>query len=283
MKSKNRIVESIKSFVISDSTKIIKYINMNEEFIFEGLIYGICISGKGRISVNNKVHQISKNHTLLITPHSIIKGFIDTQDFDMKLVFISLEYFFTLPLRMDKKDFMMMNEVPILKRTTEEINDLHHLFNTLRIYRTKELVYQEAIIDALLLSYMLVFSSYYKNDNSKGALKNTSNEDRIAREFVQLLLMHFKTEKSLSFYAEKLCLTSNYLSSIVKNVTGNSFEKWKQIVITIESKNLLKTTNMSVVDISDHLNFPNASFFGTFFKKQTGMTPKAYRDSVIKR
>ena len=129
---------------------------------------------------------------------------------------------------------------------------------------------------------MLIFSSYYKKDSNKGALQNASKEDKIAREFVYLILTYFKTEKQLSFYANKLCLTSNYLSSIVKKVTGHSFEQWKQIVITIESKNLLKTTDMSIVEIADHLNFPNASFFGTFFKKQTGVTPKAYRDSVIK-
>lgn len=282
MDTDNKIIESIHSFVISDSNRIMKYINVTEEFIFEGLIYGICTNGLGRVSVNNRIHQLMKNHTLLITPHSIVKGFIDTADFELKLVFISLEYFLTLPLRMDKEDFMMMNEVPVLQRTDNEINDLLSLFQTLRTFKKKDLVYQEAIVNSLLLSYMLIFSSYYKKDSNKGALQNASKEDKIAREFVYLILTYFKTEKQLSFYANKLCLTSNYLSSIVKKVTGHSFEQWKQIVITIESKNLLKTTDMSIVEIADHLNFPNASFFGTFFKKQTGVTPKAYRDSVIK-
>jgi len=45
----------------------------------------------------------------------------------------------------------------------------------------------------------------------------------------------------------------------------------------LESKALLKSTNKTVEQISDELNFPSQSFFGKYFKRVTGMSPKEYK------
>ena len=72
---------------------------------------------------------------------------------------------------------------------------------------------------------------------------------------------------------------AKYLSAVVKRVSDKSVVDWINETVVLEAQAQLKTTRMTVQEISDYLNFPNPSFFGRFFKKHTGMTPKAFRDA----
>ena len=53
--------------------------------------------------------------------------------------------------------------------------------------------------------------------------------------------------------------------------------EWIAEAVILDAKTQLRTSQMTVQQIANYLNFPNPSFFGRFFKKHTGMTPKAYR------
>jgi AraC-like DNA-binding protein len=97
--------------------------------------------------------------------------------------------------------------------------------------------------------------------------------------FFKLLLHNHKKEKTLQFYASKMCLTPKYLSTIIKERTGRTAFSWINEVLISSTKYMLKTTDMTILQISEELNFPNPSFFGRFFKKHTGMTPVQYRES----
>lgn len=95
--------------------------------------------------------------------------------------------------------------------------------------------------------------------------------------FLKLAEKHYKTEKQVGLYAERLCLTPKYLSQIIKQNTGKSAVEWLNDYIMLEAKALLKSTNMTVQQISDELNFPSQSFFGKYFKRVVGVSPKDYK------
>ena len=88
---------------------------------------------------------------------------------------------------------------------------------------------------------------------------------------------YYKEERSLGFYAGKLCITPKYLSLISKDVSGRSAGEWIDQYVVLEAKTLLKSTRMSIQEIADVLNFANQSFFGKYFKHHTGISPKEYR------
>ncbi|MDR1673524.1 MAG: helix-turn-helix domain-containing protein, partial [Bacteroidales bacterium] len=75
----------------------------------------------------------------------------------------------------------------------------------------------------------------------------------------------------------KLCLTSKHLSAVIKKTTGKSAFEWINDYVILEAKSLLRATNMTVQQISEELNFANQSFFGKFFKRAVGVSPKEYR------
>lgn len=99
-------------------------------------------------------------------------------------------------------------------------------------------------------------------------------------KLIRLIEKYYMQERGVAFYADKLCLSPKYLSALSKSVCGYTVQELVFRAIIRKSIFWLKNTNKSVQEISDDLNFLNASFFGTFFKKQTGLAPSYYRISA---
>ena len=96
---------------------------------------------------------------------------------------------------------------------------------------------------------------------------------------IKLLTEHYREERSVEFYAEKMHISSKHFSRVIRNFTGKSVHQWIDEFVALEIKNLLKYSTMSVQQISNELNFPNPSFMGQYFKRITGLTPGEYRKS----
>ena len=101
--------------------------------------------------------------------------------------------------------------------------------------------------------------------------------DEYFHRFLHELSQHYLERRSVSFYADRLCISSRYLTTIVRRVSGMSVSEWMNRYIMMEAKYLLKYTEMSIQEIAYKLSFPNQSFFGKYFKQHTGMAPSAFR------
>ena len=94
---------------------------------------------------------------------------------------------------------------------------------------------------------------------------------------LQLVRQYYGSDRSVSFYADKLCLSPKYLSSLTKEIAGKTVQEIIFQAVVKRSIFLMKNSNKTIQQIADELNFPNLSAFGTFFKKQTGFSPRNYR------
>ena len=104
-----------------------------------------------------------------------------------------------------------------------------------------------------------------------------NRKEQIFHDFLTLLEEYYTQERSISFYADRMCLTPKYLSTIVKEVSGKHGMQWIDEYVVLEAKALLRDGSISVKEASDQLNFPSQSMFGRFFKKMTGLSPKQYK------
>ena len=135
-------------------------------------------------------------------------------------------------------------------------------------------VYEKRLL-LLSLTYRLcsVFQKKFLSGNSVGARRT-----EIFLRLIQLIDRHFMSERGVEFYADKLFLSPKYLSGLSKAVCGYTVQELVFKAIIRKSMAMLDSTNKTVQEISDEFNFPNPSSFGTFFKKQVGMSPQKYRD-----
>ncbi|MDE5886632.1 MAG: helix-turn-helix domain-containing protein [Muribaculaceae bacterium] len=103
--------------------------------------------------------------------------------------------------------------------------------------------------------------------------------NRIVDQFIEMVQQHFKTQRFLNYYAQRLEISPKHLSRTVKKETGFTAVEWIERYVILEAKVLLKSTNKNIQQISDELNFPSQSFFGKYFKKNVGMTPVQFRNN----
>lgn len=110
------------------------------------------------------------------------------------------------------------------------------------------------------------------------------NSDVVAR-FEELLESHFKSTApaeagslTVQYCADKLCMSANYLSDLLRKETGMSALRHIQQKMVDEAKGRIIGSEKSISAISYDLGFPYPQHFSRWFKKMTDMTPKQYRD-----
>ena len=107
-----------------------------------------------------------------------------------------------------------------------------------------------------------------------------SGQQETCEKFISLVADNFKEYRDIGFYADKLCITKKYLSSLLKQETGMTALEWIERHVVLYAKSCLSSTSMTIQQISDELDFPSQSVFGKYFKRVEGMSPKAYRLSL---
>ena len=141
-----------------------------------------------------------------------------------------------------------------------------------------QLFYHESIrsqLVSLAYQFLTVFSR-----NLPQGIEETNRSTRhrdYFRQFINLLGLHFREQRRISFYANQLNITPKYLGTIVMQVTGRSASAWVNEYVMAEARTLLRNTSLSIQEIAYTLNFPNQSFFGKYFKAHAGVSPSAFR------
>lgn len=137
---------------------------------------------------------------------------------------------------------------------------------------------QHKCSDRILRSYLnILLCSLDESFGGSSHPERTSNRDEKIRRFETLLEEHYNSHKTPSFYATQLHITTNYLNKLCKEFRHISSGELIRKRITIEAQRLLYHTGLSVGEIADQLGFESASYFATFFKKHTGMSPESFR------
>jgi len=272
----------IENFIVSDgSTVKPEEISFEQPFMFKGIVFAVCMKGTARVQVNFdfKEYTITENSIITIPPNQIVQVLDRTEDFLIELLAFSPDYLIDMSL---PKDYELPKKIlskPILHITKEEVEEIlqYHKF-IVAAFNNKRHAFFENVIKGLLYSLLMVIAAKYIDQDAEEKEKPKGRGEEITEQFFMLLRDYHRQERMPSFYADKLCITTKYLSGTLKKITGRSINAWLEDAIIMSSKILLKSSNLTVLQISEELNFPNPSYFGRFFKKITGMTPKEYRD-----
>jgi len=104
-----------------------------------------------------------------------------------------------------------------------------------------------------------------------------SREEENFHRFMKLIREHFRQERKITFYAQEMCLSPKYLSSMIRRFSGKSPSQWIDECVIAEAKNLLKFSDKNIQEIAFELHFPTQSFFGRFFKHHTGCSPRTFK------
>jgi len=268
---------AIKNFVLRDDSSIHSGQSLDESFIFNGFALTICLKGSATIQVNYRDFAVTEGDMFNYMPNQIFKVQERSDDFLIESLFLSADYVLQMPL---VKDFDLLKKIatnPLQKINEETLHNMLEFHSLIAKYhRRTDNPYRENQTKALIFALLMEVAGLYSTSAAETPVA-VSRQELLTDEFFRLMLENYRTERSVSYYADRMCLTPKYLSMTVKKITGHPISDWINEAVVIEAKRMLKVTDLTALQISEELNFPNPSFFGRFFKQYAGMTPLQYK------
>lgn len=265
----------------TDNTWFRENISKGNTFFFNGIIFGLCKVGHIVLKIDSNTFEFSVGDFVTILPNRLVEVIKTSDDFHMTVILISIDFladFPTLNIEYNYKE--KFDRHPFIKVSEEKYELLLRYFNLIIEKCTNcENQLRENIVKYLLYSMMMEIIPLYNHIDNDMMSSNSSKENSLTKKFLALVRTHFRQEHRVDFYADKLCISPKYLSQRIKELTGNSVHQIINENIVTESKVLLKTTDQSIIEISETLNFTNPSFFIKFFKSNVGITPLKYRNN----
>ncbi|WP_320167844.1 helix-turn-helix domain-containing protein [Mangrovibacterium marinum] len=274
------VISESSDFIVSKNPNTLEEhsLDFDHPHIVEGIAIVFCTKGQARIKTNLSTYEVSENSLLIIAPNSIIQ--VLEQSIDLKIEFLFFMFDFISNIRLTPQlgyIVKLIEEKACLQLTENDFEELLIIHQLIVKQYKVNTVYREEVIKNLLYALIYKILQLYTIVSMSDGDHSKSRKENIHRKFITLLFEHYKTERSVQFYADKLFLTPKYFSKIIKEISGKPVLVWIDEIVVMSAKALLKSTEMTVAQISEELNFANPSFFGTFFKKHVGLTPIQYR------
>lgn len=239
-------------------------------------------SGEATLHINLSEYRIREGAFATILPGSII--FISDISDDFNFDAIAFSRGFTQDGDVVRNIFKRLESIiklPVIMLESDESIWLQEFYSLFRITYNSISEHSTAyisIITNMLETLFCVLNAIYDRYRSTTSSKTLSRKEEIVHSYFQLVLKHYDKERSVGFYADKLCITSTYLNALVKEVRGETASQIITNAVILYAKSRLKDTTDTVQQISDQLNFPNSSFFAKYFKREVGMSPSEYRN-----
>ena len=263
------MLENIGPAMISTVTGPIKFAATTWIFVFEGTC---------KAEINLVSYEIKAPALVSVKSMQIMQPETISEDFNASFIITSKRFSENLFMFLGNSPIASLaNRHPVAPIPENLVGEFKNfLKNTRQILEDTANPYASQA----LLFHML----YFINKDGYRCYEPFVNEalylqDRISNQFLALVQEHFRKERFLDFYASKLEITPKHLSRTVKKQTGFTAVEWIERFVILESKVLLKSSNLNIQQIADELNFPSQSCFGKYFKKFTGMSPKEFRNS----
>lgn len=241
--------------------------------IRNGIIIVLCKVEKGVIKIDGKEYKLSSKNVVVLPENHVINYISPILLNKHNMIAVSIDYILNMPSPIDTSIFNYSRHMSVIMIADDKFDDIQSYYNFIHKESLENGKYRKEIIQSIfyalvleiLAEYEKIFDSSYNSD-----IKANDLSDR----FFRLLAIHYKNNRSVQFYADKLNLTPKYLSTAIKRTTGRPILNWIHEAILIDAKMLLRTTNLTVQQISERLNFSSPSAFVQFFKKHTGKTPR---------
>ncbi|MGH1516800.1 helix-turn-helix domain-containing protein [Chryseobacterium sp. JK1] len=235
--------------------------------------------GELNLQINSFPFQIKRSSVMMLLPDTDLGEWSGSHDLEMSAFFISLDFistysFLTVLLASEEIKF---NPVMQVENTSESL-----IWCTVRLIeehhrKTKEESTVEAV-QYLIYALLEVISKLYLPVIKNNSLLQTRSQN-IIEYFFELLNAHGHLQRSVLFYADQLHLSPTYLSSLIKKETGKPIKQWISYRVIKHAKELLKTTSLSIKEISNQLQFVDSSLFCRYFRRCTGITANTYREN----
>ena len=244
----------------------------------------ICTEGVAQFEYDEQTIKLCKNDLFLFMAHSVVEKFMSSPDFNCREVWFSRSEMWNinmftqsnlgdlLPLKLNPKVNLSETDVALFDTYFQQLS--YHMRNSsLTLYTD----ITHSIVSTFLLEVLSVLRRGYEQPAAKKQYNNGLHGKKLADRFVQLAEQSDGRIRRVDEFAEMLNVTPKYLSKLLMESMNRRPSEMINFFTLKAIENRLRFTDMTMQQIADDLRFPNASFFGKYFKAHSGMTPMEYR------
>ena len=242
----------------------------------------VVLSGRMSCLVDLKSYSVQAPAMAIILPGQVLESLEYDEEFKTLTMIMSKGFTdsFNLPVSLQERLFIQTNHFhPI----SQEVLEVYiSCFNQIKnVIKQKDNPYRREIIKCLFSAHYYGLGYYIHSSNSenKQTVRMTYQQE-LCERFITLVSENYKEKREIGYYANKLCVSNKYLSSLLKQETGLTALQWIEKYVVLYAKSCLSSTSMTVQQISYELFFPSQSVFGKYFKRVEGISPKQYRQSL---
>lgn len=249
----------------------------------EGGAILFCRRGSATVTVDQLRDRVTRDTLLLLLPGSILHLNECTDDFRVRFCAFSLEHFSEAAYRLDPSFFHILHEHAIIRLPDRIIEGVRNWFQMASyIYRDRGNIFRNTIIRNRLQNVLLeAFDKTQRFAPDVHSQTGTTRQADLFQRFVALVHEHCTEQREVAFYADRLCISTRYLSTIIRSVAHSTAKEFIDRSVVLEIKMLLWSTELSVQEIAYRLHFPDQSYLGRFFKKHTGVSPTEFRNAKM--
>jgi len=279
--SKNIFFNGELGLVHGDHTVFRLLMRQKPPFVINDHRLGIITSGEAYINFNLQDRHVTAGTLVYIGPGTIINP-IRLSD-DLQVFGIGLFADFPMPFAQGQMPSAFNGQIRDFQLPVGEsdINTASHILNTIwHVVHTED--YHRPTVTTLVAALMHHYDHLFRQQSDMHAVSR-SREQTIFDRFIQLVTLHSTEHHQIGYYAERLCLTERYLSTVIRQASGTTAKDWIDRALITRIKIELRHTDKSTAQIAEEMHFANPSFFAKYFKRLTGLTPIEYRSNTYKQ
>lgn len=264
------------------------------------LTYGailICRKGKARLNVNYKDWELYEGAVITLFPNDVVELRVDgdckspetengdckspqtANSFQAEILKYNPSLLREASLQLEQTVYSSLREDRCRQDTPVVTNIINGMFGLLKVYFDQsECTCISQLVLCQLKAFFIGFHEYLqRNPQYRPDEVKSYRVRELFNRFMMLLEKDCKISRDVNYYAEKLNISSKYLTNIVSQVTGHTPKTIIDQYVILQLKMHLKRTTQSIKEMAWEFHFADVSFFCRYFKKHTGLTPQQIR------
>ena len=237
---------------------------------------GIIMSGEVEININLQDRHLKSGTLVYFGPGTII--YPKRLSPDLRIFGMGLFSNFPMPFAQGQMPSAFNGQVRDFQLlvSEEDIAIARHILDT--IWQTVHVTddYHRPTVTALVAAQMHHYDQLFHRQSDQLA-NSRSREQSIFDRFLQLVTRHCAEHHQIGYYADRMCLTERYLSTVIRKTSGTTAKDWIDRALITRIKIELRHTDKPAAQIADEMHFANPSFFSKYFRRLTGITPGEYK------
>ena len=261
------------------------FLGMNAPELAHTCMHLLCTAGEGSFVFNERCYHIVKND-LVVMPHPNRAKNLATAP-GMQVEWFAADNKFLGGLLPSNNysigGSISLNQNPVIKLDDRQaaimLEDFHRLRDRLE---DRHLLFYREMMGSLCLT--MIYDIFELHARREATDTHSDRTAYIVRQLTDMLSTGIsRTERDVSYYAERLNVSTKYLSATVKRVTGHSVSSFIDRATVPILKKYLNDERLSLTQIADRMNFTSLSYSSRYCTKHLGQSPSDYRRSLQPR